>query len=54
METMVDYDNVILNSFRSNVYDAIMIYGFLMGKAATGIVKAKLKIFDGLRCITNF
>ena len=54
METMVDYDNVILNSFRSNVYDAIMIYGFLMGKASTGIVKAKLKIFDGLRCITNF
>ena len=49
MDTMVDYTNSILNSFRSNVYDAIMIYGFTVGKADTGTVKAKLKILDGLR-----
>ena len=49
MDTMIDYDSNILNSFRTNVFDAIMIYGFLIGKAATGIVKAKLKILDGLR-----
>ena len=49
MDTMVDYDNNILGTFRSNVYDAIMIYGFQLGKASTGIVKAKLKILDGLR-----
>ena len=49
MDTMVDYSNSILNSFRTNVFDAIMIYGFLIGKATTGIVKAKLKIHDGLR-----
>ena len=52
MDTMVDYSNSILNSFRTNVFDAIMIYGFLLGKATdgtTGIVKAKLTIFDGLR-----
>ena len=42
MDTMVDYTNSILNSFRSNVYDAIMIYGFTVGKADTGTVKAKL------------
>ena len=49
MDSMVDYDNNILNTFRSNVYDAIMIYGFQLEKASTGIVKAKLKILDGLR-----
>ena len=49
MDTMIDYDSNILNSFRTNVFDAIMIYGFLIGEAATGIVKAKLKILDGLR-----
>ena len=49
MDTMVDYTNNILNAFRTNVFDAIMVYGFTIGTAATGIVKAKLKIFDGLR-----
>ena len=48
MDTMVDYTSSILNSFRSNTFDAIMIYGFGVGKASTGIVKAKVKILDGL------
>ena len=51
MDTMVDYTNTILDSFRSDVFDAIMIYGFTVGNAATGVVKAKLKILDGLRLI---
>ena len=54
MDTMVDYANSILNTFRTNVYDSIMIYGFTVGKAATGIVKAKLKILDGLRLVPIF
>ena len=49
MDTMVDYKNAILNNFRSFVYDSILIYGFNAGKSSTGIVKATLKIFDGLR-----
>ena len=48
MDTMVDYTNSILNSFRTNIFDAVMIYGFGVGKASTGIVKAKVKILDGL------
>ena len=49
MDTMVDYTNSILNAFRTNIFDAIMVYGFTLGTASTGIVKAKLNIFDGLR-----
>ena len=49
MDTMIDYQNTILDQFRSFVYDAIMIYGFSAGKSSTGIVKATLKILDGLR-----
>ena len=52
MDTMVDYTNTILDSFRSDVFDAIMIYGFTVGNAATGVVKAKMKILDGLRFIS--
>ena len=48
MDTMVDYSSSILNGFRTNVFDAILIYGFTVGKASTGMVKAKLKILDGL------
>ena len=48
---MVDYTNSTLDAFRSDVFDAIMIYGFTVGNAATGVVKAKLKILDGLRLI---
>ena len=54
MDTMVDYTNNILNAFRTNVFDAIMVYGFTIGTAATGIVKAKLKILDGLRLVPIF
>ena len=50
----MDYTNSILNAFRTNVYDSIMIYGFSVGEAATGIVKAKLKILDGLRLVPIF
>ena len=49
MDTMVDYQNTILDNFRSYIYDAIMIYGFSAGNSSTGIVKATLKILDGLR-----
>ena len=54
MDTMVDYDNTllskpVLDSIRTNIFDAILIYGFTAGKATTGIVKATLTIFDGLR-----
>ena len=49
MDTMIDYTNNILNFARSNVYDAIMIYGFTVVTAENGTVKAKLKILDGLR-----
>ena len=49
MDTMVDYQSVVLNKFRSFIYDSIMIYGFSAGKSSTGIVKATLKILDGLR-----
>ena len=49
MDTMVDYTSIVLDSFRTNVFDAIMVYGFTIGTATTGIVKAKLKILDGLR-----
>ena len=49
MDTIVDYENSILDQFRSFVYDSIMIYGFSAGKSSTGIVKATLKILDGLR-----
>ena len=49
MDTMVDYQNTILEKFRSSVYDSIMIYGFSVGESSTGIVKATLKISDGLR-----
>ena len=49
MDTMVDYTDSILDNFRSDVFDAIMIYGFTVRNAETGIVKAKLKILDGLR-----
>ena len=49
MDTMVDYQSIVLNNFRSFIYDSIMIYGFTAGESTTGIVKATLKILDGLR-----
>ena len=49
----MDYTSIVLDSFRTNVFDAIMVYGFTIGTATTGIVKAKLKILDGLRLVPN-
>ena len=49
MDTMVDYVNPKLMSYRSFSHDAIQIYGFTMKKSANGAVKAKMSIKDGLR-----
>ena len=49
MDTMVDYTNPILDSYRSLTHDAILIYGFVIEQAASGAVKAKFSIEDGLR-----
>ena len=49
MDTMVDYVNSKLTSYRSFSHDAIMIYGYQMKQTENGAVKAKMSIKDGLR-----
>ena len=49
MDTMVDYVSLELTSYRSFSHDAIKIYGFGVKNSASGAVKAKMSIKDGLR-----
>ena len=51
LDTMVDYENSKLASYRSYSHDAIRIYGFTMKQTANGAVKAKMSIKDGLRLV---
>ena len=49
METLVDYTNPLLDSYRSFTHDAIMIHGFIPEKAEAGLLKARFTISDGIR-----
>ena len=48
MDTMVDYVNSKLTSYRSFSHDAILLYGFGMKNSENGAGKAKMSIKDGL------
>ena len=48
MDTMLDYNDDKLNSYRSFSHDAIKIFGFSMKHTANGAVKAKMSIKDGI------
>ena len=49
METQVDYTNALLDTYRSFTHDAIMIHGFIPDNAATGALKARFIVSDGIR-----
>ena len=49
MDTLVDYSNPVLDSYRSNTHDAILIYGFIPDRATDGKIKTTFTIQDGLR-----
>ena len=48
MDTLVSYTDSKLDSYRSVTHDAILIYGFIIEHAATGAVKARFRIEDGV------
>ena len=51
LDTLVDYKNSILTSYRSLTHDAIMIYGFDIEHASGGVLKTTFTIEDGLRWV---
>ena len=51
LDTLVDYTNSILTSYRSLTHDAIMIYGFDIEHASAGALKTTFTIEDGLRWV---
>mgnify|MGYP003338730657 CR=1 FL=1 len=51
MDTLVDYTNSLLDTYRSLTHDAIMIYGFIPDNASTATLKARFKIQDGIRLV---
>ena len=51
MDTIIDYTNQMLDSYRSFTHDAVLIHGFTMKKTTNGAVKAKFTIKDGLRFV---
>lgn len=48
MSTMIDYGSSTLEFYRSFVYDAIMLYGFVLENSSTDVLKARFQIEDGL------
>ena len=54
METLVDYTNPLLDSYRSFTHDAILIHGFIPENAQTGALKALFVVSDGIRFIIYY
>ena len=51
MDTIIDYTNPMLDSYRSFTHDVVLIHGFTMKRTTNGAVKAKFTIKDGLRLV---
>ena len=49
MDTLVDYTNPVLDSYRSSTHDAILIYGFIPDRASGGAFKTSLTLQDGFK-----
>ena len=49
MDTLVDYTNPILDSYRSSTHDAILVYGFIPERASSGAFKTSFTLQDGLK-----
>ena len=49
MDTLIDYTNPILDSYRSSTHDAILVYGFIPDRASGGAIKTTFTIQDGLK-----
>ena len=49
MDTLVDYTNPLLDSYRSSTHDAILIYGFIPDRANDGAFKTSFILQDGLK-----
>ena len=49
MDTLVDYTNPLLDSYRSSTHDAILVYGFIPDRASSGAFKTSFTLQDGLK-----
>ena len=49
MDTLVDYTNPLLDSYRSSSHDAILVYGFIPERASSGAFKTSFTLQDGLK-----
>ena len=49
MDTLIDYTNPLLDSYRSSTHDAILVYGFIPDRASSGVIKTTFMLEDGLR-----
>ena len=49
MDTLVDYTNPLLDSYRSSTHDAILVYGFIPDRANDGVFKTSFTLQDGLK-----
>ena len=53
MDTLVDYTNPVLDSYRSSTHDAILIYGFIPERASGGAFKTSFILQDGFKYVIN-
>ena len=49
MDTLIDYTNPLLDSYRSSTHDAILVYGFIPDRASSGVIKTTFMLEDALR-----
>ena len=49
MDTLIDYTNPLLDSYRSSTHDAILVYGFIPDRTSSGVIKTTFMLEDGLR-----
>lgn len=47
MDSLVDYTNPLLASYRSSTHDTMLVYGFIPDRASSGVVKTTFMLEDG-------